>query len=69
MYICTLTVFMVASLQDNDVLLQIDKDVRRLCPDLTFFQQATPFPNLVVVGDSQLGVPPQEKLHARVTQV
>ena len=56
-------------MQDNDVLLQIDKDVRRLCPDLTFFQQATTFPNLVVVGDSQLGVPPQEKLHARVTQV
>jgi len=54
--------------KDNDVLLQIDKDVRRLCPDLTFFQQATPFPNLVVVGDPQLGVPPQEKLHARVTQ-
>ena len=25
--------------RDNDVLLQIDKDVRRLCPDLTFFQQ------------------------------
>ena len=25
--------------RDNDVLLQIDKDVRRLCPDLTFFKQ------------------------------
>eukprot|EP00090_Calanus_glacialis_P008736 TRINITY_DN17098_c0_g1_i1.p1 TRINITY_DN17098_c0_g1~~TRINITY_DN17098_c0_g1_i1.p1 ORF type:complete len:393 (-),score=158.68 TRINITY_DN17098_c0_g1_i1:174-1352(-) len=54
--------------KDNDVLLQIDKDVRRLCPDLTFFQQATTFPNLLVVGDPRLGVPPQEKLHARVTQ-
>ena len=57
------------SLQDNDVLLQIDKDVRRLCPDLTFFQQATPYPNLVVVGDSTMGIPSQERLHARVTQV
>ena len=24
--------------KDNAVLLQIDKDVRRLCPDLNFFQ-------------------------------
>jgi len=54
--------------KDNDVLLQIDKDVRRLCPDLTFFQQATPYPNLVVVGDSTMGIPSQERLHARVTQ-
>jgi len=30
--------------KDNDVLLQIDKDVRRLCPDLFFFQKATEFP-------------------------
>jgi len=46
--------------RDNDVLLQIDKDVRRLCPDLTFFQQATPHPHRLLVGG--------EKLHARVTQ-
>lgn len=25
--------------KDNEVLLQIDKDVRRLCPDISFFQQ------------------------------
>jgi hypothetical protein len=25
--------------QDNEVLLQIDKDVRRLCPDISFFSQ------------------------------
>lgn len=30
--------------RDNDVLLQIDKDVRRLCPDISFFQQPTEFP-------------------------
>merc|ERR1719150_1212182 len=54
--------------RDNDVLLQIDKDVRRLCPDLTFFQQATPHPHRLLVGDLDEGVPPREKLHARVTQ-
>jgi len=54
--------------KDNDVLLQIDKDVRRLCPDLTFFQQATPHPHWLLVGDLDEGVPPREKLHARVTQ-
>ena len=38
--------------KDNEVLLQIDKDVRRLCPDLTFFQQATAHPNPVInAGD------------------
>lgn len=25
--------------RDNEFLLQIDKDVRRLCPDISFFQQ------------------------------
>ncbi|KAG0419131.1 hypothetical protein HPB47_004349 [Ixodes persulcatus] len=30
--------------KDNDVLLQIDKDVRRLCPDMCFFQRATDYP-------------------------
>jgi len=54
--------------RDNDVLLQIDKDVRRLCPDLTFFQQATGFPHRLLVGDPETGTPPREKLHARVTQ-
>jgi TBC1 domain family member 13 len=28
----------------NETLIQIDKDVRRLCPDLFFFQKATEFP-------------------------
>ncbi|CAK8674692.1 TBC1 domain family member 13-like [Clavelina lepadiformis] len=30
--------------KDNDILLQIDKDVRRLCPDIAFFQNATAYP-------------------------
>ncbi|XP_071802538.1 TBC1 domain family member 13-like [Asterias amurensis] len=30
--------------KDNDILLQIDKDTRRLQPDIGFFQQATEFP-------------------------
>ena len=35
-----------------------------LGPDLTFFQQATPFPNLVVVGYyAQQGIPVQKRLH------
>lgn len=30
--------------KDNQILVQIDKDVRRLCPDMFFFQKATEFP-------------------------
>ncbi|XP_045509627.1 TBC1 domain family member 13 isoform X2 [Colias croceus] len=37
--------------KDNDVLLQIDKDVRRLCPDISFFQTATEFPCLVLSNE------------------
>ncbi|CAH1786642.1 unnamed protein product [Owenia fusiformis] len=35
--------------KDNDMLLQIDKDCRRLCPDLAFFQNATSYPCLELV--------------------
>ncbi|CAG4942230.1 unnamed protein product [Colias eurytheme] len=49
--------------KDNDVLLQIDKDVRRLCPDISFFQTATEFPCLVIVNSN--GV---KRLHKRVQQ-
>ncbi|XP_068695317.1 TBC1 domain family member 13-like isoform X1 [Montipora foliosa] len=35
----------LAFFKDNEVLLQIDKDCRRLCPDISFFQIATKFPN------------------------
>nr|CAB3266825.1 TBC1 domain family member 13 [Phallusia mammillata] len=30
--------------KENSILLQIDKDVRRLCPDISFFQNATAYP-------------------------
>ncbi len=46
--------------RDNEVLLQIDKDVRRLCPDISFFSQATGYP-LRQVADGQY-----ERLHQRV---
>ncbi|KAF4532117.1 hypothetical protein B566_EDAN004122 [Ephemera danica] len=47
--------------RDNEVLLQIDKDVRRLCPDISFFQQATEFPCEVVVNSGG-----SKRLHRRV---
>ena len=48
--------------KDNEVLLQIDKDVRRLCPDISFFSQPTEFPNCkITTGQS-------ERLHVRVQQ-
>lgn len=30
--------------KDNEILLQIDRDVRRLRPEIDFFQRATQFP-------------------------
>lgn len=36
--------------KDNETLLQIDKDVRRLCPEISFFQQPTEFPLEEVVS-------------------
>lgn len=47
--------------KDNEVLLQIDKDVRRLCPDISFFQQATEFPCSAVVNSGG-----EKRLHRRV---
>jgi TBC1 domain family member 13 len=38
------------------VLVQIDKDVRRLCPDLFFFQRATEFPCEEIKNASNSGV-------------
>lgn len=47
--------------KDNEFLLQIDKDVRRLYPDISFFQQPTEFPcNLVVKNNDE------RRLHQRV---
>lgn len=47
--------------KDNEVLLQIDKDVRRLCPDISFFQQGTEYPCEAIVHSNG-----QKRLHQRV---
>ncbi|XP_015596407.1 TBC1 domain family member 13 isoform X1 [Cephus cinctus] len=47
--------------KDNEVLLQIDKDVRRLCPDISFFQQGTDYPCKAIVNVSG-----SKRLHRRV---
>ncbi|XP_023033207.1 TBC1 domain family member 13 isoform X2 [Drosophila willistoni] len=48
---------------DNEFLLQIDKDVRRLCPDISFFQQPTEYPcDIVVHSEGEQG----RRLHERV---
>ncbi|XP_018578078.1 TBC1 domain family member 13 isoform X2 [Anoplophora glabripennis] len=47
--------------KDNEVLLQIDKDVRRLCPDISFFQQPTDFPCTKIVNSNDV-----KRLHTRV---
>lgn len=49
--------------KDNEVLLQIDRDVRRLCPDISFFQQATDFPCAQITGAGG----EERRLHDRVT--
>ncbi|XP_022908310.1 TBC1 domain family member 13 [Onthophagus taurus] len=47
--------------KDNEVLLQIDKDVRRLCPDISFFQQPTEYPCHDIVSSKEI-----KRLHTRV---
>ncbi|XP_011505003.1 PREDICTED: TBC1 domain family member 13 isoform X2 [Ceratosolen solmsi marchali] len=47
--------------KDNEVLLQIDKDVRRLCPDISFFQQGSEYPCQAIVHSNG-----QKRLHQRV---
>ncbi len=47
--------------KDNEVLLQIDKDVRRLCPDISFFSQPTKHPLEAVAVQGR-----HERLHRRV---
>lgn len=47
--------------KDNEVLLQIDKDVRRLRPDISFFQQGTDYPCEKIVSTNG-----QQRLHDRV---
>lgn len=48
--------------KDNEVLLQIDRDVRRLCPDISFFQHPTVYP-AAYVGETEK---PCETLRMRV---
>ncbi|XP_048469371.1 TBC1 domain family member 13, partial [Rhincodon typus] len=35
--------------KDNEILLQVDKDVRRLYPDMAFFQRPTDYPCLLIM--------------------
>eukprot|EP00794_Sanderia_malayensis_P015915 gene15915-17515_t len=48
--------------KDNEVLLQIDRDVRRLCPDISFFQHPTVYPANYVSSPER----PCETLRMRV---
>uniref|UniRef100_A0A3B3QPW1 TBC1 domain family member 13 n=1 Tax=Paramormyrops kingsleyae TaxID=1676925 RepID=A0A3B3QPW1_9TELE len=50
--------------KDNEVLLQIDKDVRRLYPDMAFFQRATEYPCLLILDPQN----EYETLRRRVEQ-
>ncbi|XP_077501253.1 TBC1 domain family member 13 isoform X2 [Amblyomma americanum] len=43
-----------AYFRDNEVLLQIDKDVRRLCPDMCFFQRRTEHPCTRIAADPRV---------------
>ncbi|XP_053381558.1 TBC1 domain family member 13-like [Mercenaria mercenaria] len=52
-----------AYFKDNEMLLQIDKDCRRLCPDLNFFQRATEYPCNRLCGENSF-----ETLRKRVEQ-
>ncbi|KAL4219046.1 hypothetical protein ACF0H5_021629 [Mactra antiquata] len=52
-----------AYFKDNEMLLQIDKDCRRLCPDLNFFQKATEHPCSRLCGENSF-----ETLRKRVEQ-
>ena len=48
--------------KENEILLQIDKDVRRLCPDIGFFQQPTEFSPLRNFKNKEF-----KRLHTRVS--
>lgn len=52
--------------KDNETfLLQIDKDARRLCPDISFFQEPTKYPCEIVVNSEGDDL----RLHRRVAPV
>uniref|UniRef100_A0A3B3T0P2 TBC1 domain family member 13 n=1 Tax=Paramormyrops kingsleyae TaxID=1676925 RepID=A0A3B3T0P2_9TELE len=50
--------------KDNEILLQIDKDVRRLCPDISFFQSPTEHPCKLILDPQN----DYETLRSRVEQ-
>ncbi|MGH0132600.1 UNVERIFIED_CONTAM: hypothetical protein FKN15_040751 [Acipenser sinensis] len=50
--------------KDNEILLQIDKDVRRLYPDMAFFQRPTEYPCLLILDPQN----EYETLRRRVEQ-
>uniref|UniRef100_A0A4W4FVM0 Rab-GAP TBC domain-containing protein n=1 Tax=Electrophorus electricus TaxID=8005 RepID=A0A4W4FVM0_ELEEL len=50
--------------KDNEVLLQIDKDVRRLYPDMAFFQRPTEYPSKLILDPQN----EYETLRRRVEQ-
>ncbi|XP_075041250.1 TBC1 domain family member 13 [Mixophyes fleayi] len=50
--------------KDNEVLLQIDKDVRRLCPDFSFFLNRTEYPCQLIMDPEN----EYETLRKRVEQ-
>ncbi|XP_018096531.1 TBC1 domain family member 13 isoform X3 [Xenopus laevis] len=50
--------------KDNEVLLQIDKDVRRLCPDFSFFLNPTDYPCQLIMDPEN----EYETLRKRVEQ-
>ncbi|CAB4037908.1 TBC1 domain family member 13-like, partial [Paramuricea clavata] len=39
--------------KENETLFQIDKDCRRLLPDISFFQSATQYPKKELIGDDK----------------
>jgi hypothetical protein len=49
--------------EDNDVILQIDHDTRRLYPELSFFQRPTPYPRKAFNAGTVFGI---EALKERV---
>ncbi|KRX28113.1 TBC1 domain family member 13 [Trichinella nelsoni] len=42
--------------RDNEVLVQINKDVRRLCPEMSFFQKITQYPCQAIVKNGALAL-------------
>lgn len=54
--------------KDNETLVQIDKDVRRLCPGLSFFQLASEFPCVEIRNASAANSERYQSLRKRVAK-